>query len=239
MKKRPIFLLIISLLLWNSSPLFSQEESVIEPVVVDTVQSTPEQYGLRVGIDLSKPVRSLLDDDYQGVEIKADFRFMGNFYLAAELGNEQQATEEQTVSSFAKGSYGKLGVDYNVYNNWEGMQNLIYVGARVGFSSFTTELREFGVYNSNSYFEPDIRTESQEFDGLTATWFELQLGIKVEVLTNLYLGAHIEVKSLISQQQPDNFDNLYIPGFNRTYDFGTSGVGYGYSISYLIPLFRK
>ena len=226
-------------MLWNSNPLFSQEEGVIEPVVVDTVQSTPEKFGLRVGIDLSKPVRSLLDDDYQGLEIKADFRFMGNFYLAAELGNEQQVTEEQTVSSFAKGSYGKLGVDYNVYNNWEGMQNLIYVGARVGFSSFTTELREFGVYNSHSYFEPDIRTESQEFDGLTAAWFELQLGIKVEVLTNLYLGAHVEVKSLISQQQPDNFDNLYIPGFNRTYDFGTSGVGYGYSISYLIPLFRK
>lgn len=239
MKKSPIFLLIISVLLWSPNLLLSQEADATETQVIDTTESTPEKYGLRVGIDLSKPIRSLIDPDYQGLEIKADYRFKGDFYIAAELGNEQQLTEEQTVRSFAKGSYGKIGVDYNVYNNWEGMRNLIYVGLRVGVSSFTTELREYGVYNSHSYFEPDIRTQEQKFDGLTGSWVEFQIGLKVELLNNLYLGAHVEVKSLISEKVPDNFANLYIPGFNRTYDFGTSGVGYGYSISYLIPLFQK
>jgi hypothetical protein len=34
-----------------------------------------------------------------------------------------------------------------------------------------------------------------------------------------------------------NFDNLYIPGFNRTYD-GDFGVGLN-SVSYFIPIFKK
>lgn len=243
MKKRPIFLLITSILLFNAGSLYAQEEAPqeapIDSIAADTLPSVPVRYGIRLGVDLSKPIRTFLDDDYKGLEIKGDYRIKRDWYIAAELGTEEKHSEEQTVTSFAKGSYGKLGVDYNAYVNWEGMHNMIYVGARYGFSSFTTELREYGIYNTDPYFGPDIREESQEFSGLTASWLELQLGVKVEVLQNLYLGAHVEVKRLISQERPDNFDNLYIPGFNRTYDFGSSGIGFGYSISYFLPLYRK
>jgi hypothetical protein len=31
---------------------------------------------------------------------------------------------------------------------------------------------------------------------------------------------------------------LYIPGFNRTYD-GDFGVGFNYTVSYFIPLYKK
>ena len=46
------------------------------------------------------------------------------------------------------------------------------------------------------------------------------------------------MKMLISNKQPDNFENLYIPGFNRTYN-GNFGVGFNYSVSYLIPIYKK
>ena len=48
-----------------------------------------------------------------------------------------------------------------------------------------------------------------------------------------------QLKRKISEDKPDNFGNLYIPGFNRTYDYSEFGVGYGYTISYLIPIFKK
>jgi hypothetical protein len=38
--------------------------------------------------------------------------------------------------------------------------------------------------------------------------------------------------------KPSGFDNLYIPGFNRTYD-GSFGVGFNYTVSYFIPLYKK
>jgi len=49
----------------------------------------------------------------------------------------------------------------------------------------------------------------------------------------------VQLKRTLSEKEPDNFANLYIPGFNRTYDYSEFGVGYGYTLSYLIPIFKK
>ncbi|HET7361563.1 MAG TPA: DUF6048 family protein [Salinimicrobium sp.] len=231
---------IISIFLLSGSVAFAQEEeetAPVEPEIADTLNQK-EQYGLRVGIDISKPLRSFLEEDYTGFEIIGDYRIYEDYYLAAEIGNETALVSVTNVTANYKGSYFKVGANYNAYNNWEGMQNSIYVGLRYGFSTFSSELKEYTIYTTNDYFEPDIRTISQEFKNLTASWIEVQLGIKVEVLHNIYLGAHVELKRRISQTQPLNFDNLYIPGFHRTYDGSTWGVGFGYSISYLIPLYK-
>ena len=48
----------------------------------------------------------------------------------------------------------------------------------------------------------------------------------------------IELEKLVSNKTPDNFDNLYIPGFNRTYN-GDFGVGFNYTVSYFIPIYKK
>ncbi|MCB0444852.1 MAG: hypothetical protein KDC68_04215, partial [Gelidibacter sp.] len=94
--------------------------------------------------------------------------------------------------------------------------------------------------NSDQYWEsPYTSTDSQKFNGLTALWAELILGVKAEVLTNLFVGANVQFKSMINQTQPANFENLYIPGFNRTFDSGRFGIGFGYNVSYLIPIYKK
>lgn len=206
-------------------------------VPMDTTQFR-EKYGLRLGVDLTKPARTFIEDDYQGFQITGDYRIYEDYYLAAEIGNEKNIISEANVTAAANGSYVKLGANYNAYENWTGMQNMIFVGLRYGFASFSTELQEFSVYALDPYFPADIRIESQEFKNLTASWIELQLGIKVEVLNNLFLGTHLELKRRVTQTRPTNFDNLYIPGFNRTYDNSAFGVGYGYSISYLIPFYK-
>ena len=233
MKPKRIFLLLISLCLFLPAVVSAQEEQPVDSL------KNREKYGIRLGFDLSKPVRSLIEEEYQGLEITGDYRIYKNYYLAGEIGNEQNVISEANVTSSAKGSYIKLGANYNTYNNWTGMQNMIYVGVRYAFATFSTELQEYSIYTTDTYFEPDIRLEQQEFNNLTASWAELQLGIKVEVLNNLFLGTHVELKRIVTQTRPTNFDNLYIPGFNRTFDGSYYGVGYGYSISYLIPFYKK
>ena len=74
---------------------------------------------------------------------------------------------------------------------------------------------------------------------MAALWTELIIGIKAETLQNLYLGLNVQFKGLITEKESENFENIYIPGFNRTYDSGRFGVGFGYNISYLIPLYKK
>ena len=65
------------------------------------------------------------------------------------------------------------------------------------------------------------------------------IGIKAEVINNVYVGLNAQLKISISDDTPENFENIYIPGFNKTYDSSGIGVGFGYNISYLIPLYKK
>lgn len=205
---------------------------------LDTIPKI-EQYGLRVGADLVKPVRSLLEDGYKGFEVMGDFRVSKNFYAAMELGNEQKDWTEPYVSSYTSGSYAKIGFDYNAYENWTGMDNAFNVGLRYGFSTFSQELTHYRIYTSSPVFPSEVYQVSESFSGLTGHWAELIVGIKTEVLKNLYLSINLQLKLKLSETHPENFANLYIPGFNRTYDYSEFGVGYGYSISYLVPIFKK
>ncbi|MCG2431542.1 DUF6048 family protein [Aequorivita xiaoshiensis] len=198
-----------------------------------------EKYGLRVGADLSKPIRTLLEDGYSGFEIIGDFRVTDKFYAAAELGNEKKDWVEPYVSSKTSGSYAKLGFDYNAYENWLGMENAITIGLRYGFSTFKQKLISYRIYTDNPAYPNETIYDPQEFTGLTAHWAELIVGVKTEVLNNLYLSINLQLKRKVAEDKPSNFDNLYIPGYNRTYDYSEFGVGYGYSISYLIPVFKK
>lgn len=210
-----------------------------QETATDSIPTKKDSYGLRVGVDLSKPLRTLLEDGYSGFEIVGDFRITERFFAAVEIGNEEKERFESNLNSIASGSYVKLGADFNAYQNWLGMENLIYGGLRYGFSTFKQELLAYGIYTTNQTFPGTFRVDPQEFTGLTASWVELQVGVKTEILNNLYLTINLQLKRMISQKEPENFDNLYIPGFNRTYDFSEFGAGYGYSISYLIPIFKK
>ncbi|WP_234859137.1 DUF6048 family protein [Aquimarina aquimarini] len=235
MKQPHTYLFFISLLL--TSFLYAQDEAP-KTTAKDTLPPA-EKYGFRAGVDLARLIRTAVDDNYSGFEIVGDYRFHKKFYLAAEIGNESLIRDEENVNIEGSGSYIRAGVDYNVYDNWYGMQNSIYVGLRYGFSTFDQTLNDYTVFTSTNYFGVDQITEKITSEGLNASWAELVLGIKVEVLNNLYLGANISLRSLVSEKTPDTFDNLYIPGFGRTNDFSSIGVGYGYSISYLIPFFKK
>jgi hypothetical protein len=218
----------------------SEEITLLEEKTPETdTISLPSKYGLRVGADLAKPLRSLLEDGYTGFELMADFRVSKKLYIAGEIGNETKDRIESNLSSTASGSYLKIGVDINAYKNWFGLNNAIYFGLRYGIASFKQELLSYQIYNTDQTFPPTTMTEPIEFSGLTAHWAELIFGIKTEVLPNLFLSINLQLKRKMAEDTPQNFNNLYIPGFNQTNDFSEFGAGYGYTISYLIPIFKK
>lgn len=237
MNKLPIYIFTISFLFLSFTSFAQEEQSDEEPI--DTIIAFKEKYGLRVGIDLVKLVRSFTDDDYRGLEVQGDFRIYKKYYLAAEIGNEDYTYDEPNLLINTKGSYVKIGGNYNAYSNWAGMQNELFVGLRYGFASFSHTLEKYKIYTSDTYFAPDIREVNRDYDGLTGSWIELQFGIKTEILNNLFLSAHVQLKSYLSDKSLNDFETLYVPGFHRTYQDSSIGVGWGYSISYLIPIFKK
>lgn len=234
MKIAPILLCCISLCC-GANTMVAQEKS---ETATDTLPKV-EKYGLRVGLDLSKPLRTAIEDGYSGFEVVGDFRVTKKFYAAAELGNEKKDWNEPYIAATSSGSYAKLGFDFNAYENWLGMENAITLGLRYGFSTFKQELLSYRVYTDNPAFPTQTIFAPKEFDGLTAHWAEFILSVKTEIFNNLYLSLNVQLKRKIMEVEPDNFANLYIPGFNRTYDYSEFGVGYGYTLSYLVPLFKK
>jgi hypothetical protein len=205
----------------------------------DSIPSKTDRYGLRVGVDLFRLTRAFYDKNYKGIEFVGDYRFNKKYFLAAELGNENKTTEDVRLNTTAKGSYLKVGFDYNGYQNWLNMENIISVGMRYGFSTFSQQLNSYKIYNANPYFgeKPSIPS-SEKFNGLTASWIEVVAGVKAKVFNNVFVGFSLRLNRLVSNKKPDNFDNLYIPGFNRTYN-GDFGVGFNYTVTYFVPIYKK
>lgn len=225
---------IFSLLFACVSLLGSAQEKKKDSVVPKT-----ERFGVRFGVDLFKLTRSFYEKDYRGLELVGDYRLTKRFYIAAELGNEKKTVDDAQVNFTTQGTYMKAGFDYNAYENWLNMENMIYIGLRYGVSSFSQTLNNYEVYNSQPYFgESPTIDVGTEFNGLAAQWAEVVSGVKVEVINNIYVGFSVRLHYLISNKKPENFDNLYIPGFNRTYE-GNFGVGFNYTVSYFLPLYKS
>jgi len=228
MKQPHILLYFISLLVGLSS--YSQQKT-------DTLKKT-DSYSIRVGIDISKPITTIFEPDTKGFEIVGDIKFKRNLYVAAEFGFDEKTTQEDYLNFTTKGSYAKIGINYNAYKNWVGMDNEIYVGVRYGFSFFNQTLNNYTPNATGTFFTPETLAPNSEFKDLTAHWAEFVFGLKVETFKNLYLGASFNVKKIINTKEPENFKNLQIPGFNRVY-LNNMGVGFNYTISYLIPIIIK
>ena len=197
-----------------------------------------QRYGLRVGLDLHRLSKSFYDKDYEGLEIVGDYRVSKKFYIAGELGNEDKTVDDDRFNFTTKGTYFKVGFDYNAYENWLDMENMIYAGMRYGVSSFSQTLNTYTIYDPTNYYGENTVVSGEKFNGLTASWLEVVGGVKAKIINNLYLGFSVRINYLVSDKKPDNFDNLYIPGFNRTYD-GKFGAGFNYTMSYMIPLYKK
>ena len=116
---------------------------------------------------------------------------------------------------------------------------MIHFGLRYSFSTFSQELNSYKIYNTNPYFgENESVVTSEDYSGLSAQWVEIVAGIKTRVFDNVFVGFSARINKLVHNKKPDGFDNLYIPGFNRTYS-GSFGVGFNYTVTYFIPIYKK
>ena len=222
---------------------FSQEQkkdSIISQEKDTVIYKT--NYGLRLGMDISRPLFSSLYSNYNGLEIVADYRIKKNVYIAAEIGFEEKTSIEDYSNSTSKGNYIRLGLNYNAYDNWLDMNNEIFVGYRYGFSLFNQTLNNYTTNVSDmengSYFPAVLNTIGQASTSLNTHWSEFMIGIKAETLQNLFIGFSFSYKILMSVKDPENFMTLFSPGFNRIFESNT-GFGINYTISYLIPFSKK
>ncbi|MGY5354234.1 DUF6048 family protein [Wenyingzhuangia sp. IMCC45467] len=215
---------------------------VINEIDKDSVNPfyNPKTYGLRIGVDIIKPTLSFLkgiEKDFTGGEIVADWRINTRLFVAGEAGYTERTIEEDYFNHTAKGSYIKLGVNYNLYTNWLDMDNETYLGARYGTSIYTNRLNSYTIAQNGTYFDPK-EASGIKYTNLNTHWIEIVGGLKVETFKNLFLGFMVSFSKVISTNDPDNFKNTYSPGMGKITKNGSS-ANINYTISYRIPLYKK
>lgn len=199
-----------------------------------------KKFGIRIGTDLQKIIRSASSQEYNGISFNADIRFKESIFLFSEIGNEKKIVEYSSVDSEISGNYIKLGFQFKLNKDIIGLRNLIYSSFGLGISSFDQTIFRYNIYNIyNDLWGEFTNTDAINLENLNANWIEIGFGVKTEILNNLFLGIELQLKNLISQENKNDIANFYIPGFNRTYESSNFGTGFNYSLTYLIPIIKK
>ena len=199
---------------------------------------------LRVGFDLYRIILSRVSDDFDGFEIVGDLKVSENFFIALELGNLDITKQVEQVNFTTNGNYFKVGFDYNMFENLEGMNNHITLGARIGSSRHDQTLNSYTILDRTRYWtNSDLPITNGFATGerpdLNALWFEVVLNFKVQILKNIYTGISLRLNRLISDKIPSNFDNIYIPGYNKKTKDNVFGAGFNYTLTYNFSLLSK
>ena len=199
-----------------------------------------KKFGIRIGTDLQKIIRSASSQEYNGISLNADIRFKESIFLFSEIGNEKKMVEYSSVDSEISGNYIKLGLQFKLNKDIIGLRNLIYSSFGFGISSFDQTISRYNIYNIYSDLWGEFtNTDAIILENLNANWIEIGFGVKTEILNNLFLGIELQLKNLIYQKNKNDIANFYIPGFNRTYESSNFGTGFNYSLTYLIPIIKK
>ncbi len=212
---------------------FSQKDSLL----TDTLK-IKKKYGIRLGIDLSKQIR-MVTEDYSGLSLYGDIRIKERIFIVVELGNDNKKINNENINSNFKGNYIKAGFNYNFYNNPPGLENEIYFGVRFATSKFKSEVYNYLIYDLDKYWENGRIEDYTEYNNLSANWIELILGFNAKISKNIFMGTSLRLNRMINQKKPENFGNLFIPGFNIVTEDNKFGTGITYTLTYRIPIVKK
>ncbi|MCK5824865.1 MAG: hypothetical protein KAG96_05600 [Ichthyobacteriaceae bacterium] len=230
--------LLIPALLLVSMLGYAQEEDnnstdlkIVKPeetVVLDTI---PYKYGIRLGVDISGPIKTLFNKNYISYEGNIDARVYKEWFVAGDFGYVKNHVYSTTFDYTSEGNFSAIGFDKNTLGYKEGRNDMFALGVRYGYSKFTQTVNNFIIENGYWLNQPYKGTLDEQ--DASAHWLNVRLTMKVETLKNLYIGGSAGVNFLITDYAPEGFKNLYIPGFG----FRKDGIAFAfnYSIMYLLP----
>ena len=196
------------------------------------------KYGIRVGVDISKQIR-MLTEEYNGLSLYGDLKIKERLFIVSELGRDTKKINNNNLNSEFSGNYIKAGINYNLYNNLPGLNNEIYIGFRFAVSEFNSQISQYNIYNKDQFWIQESISESLIYKNLNANWFELIIGINSELVNNFFMGISLRLNRMLNQKKPENFTNLYIPGFNKVTENNDFGTGITYTLIYQIPIVKK
>ncbi len=202
-----------------------------DSIAKDSIIKPKQPVKIRLGFDIGKYVWAKLNQS-ESVDFYIDANFYKNYFVVLSYGHENHLTDNNLLNYHTTGSYYKLGLMYNLYDNWLDMDNDIDIGFNYAYARFDYLLHSYRINQPGAIYVPEPVEVEQAFNNNKAQWFELYAQIQVETLKHIYLGYNVGVKYLINYSDIDNFTVTYIPGFFNRNTYSRFGFGMQYFISY-------
>lgn len=196
-------------------------------------QKTERAYipsAIRVGVDAFGLLKSGLNSDFKRIEAQVDID-LHHLFFAIDYGYEKSTSSSNNFKYENRGNYYRIGLQTNIqpYNI---NRNVIFFGFRYAKSIFQDKL-EF-VNTTNNFGDTPFSFAN---DNLSAKWFELNLGMKVQIVDQLYFGYTIRFKFAQSLSGEGQLTPREIPGFGKSDKKSTAG--FNYYIAYRFPIRNK
>jgi len=211
-----------------STTSFAQQREVKKPP--KRTDNFVRMDGIRVGFDLTRPLQYFWQPGkVYGTELSFDMELAPNFFPVLETGWEKTKLVQDYINYDASGSYTRIGFDYNfLAAEHKHDRDIIFIGLRYSFNIARQQVSSYRI--SNYWEDTTSRFRNQNF---SAQWAEVLLGIKGEVLPNLFLGWSIRGKIKTRQKQAKMPPIYFNPGFGKAekdFQFDLT-----YSIFYTLP----
>lgn len=195
----------------------------------DTVTG-PFFQGFRIEADLVPLVTTIAGSDSYNYEAAVQFYLRNKLYPAFEAGfGGAEKTLYSGIGFKGSGLFYRLGTDFNLMKSAPDAKmsnNLLLVGARLGFSGFGYDLYNLSI--PGNYWNESLTKDmtGQQYFGM---WLELGASIRVELTKNIFIGWNIRSKNLILKPKAGEFKPWYIPGYGISND---NNFGFNYLIGY-------
>ena len=189
------------------------------------------QVFVRTGIDLSRFAMPFINDfGHSGLELSLDTELKYRYFPTLEAGYSQIKDHTELHNYDLYGNYFRVGFNYNVIKYKHRLdRNMFFIGARYGYTSFYHQADKIVIANQWGITETSF-PEAQ----LNAHWFEGIIGLRGEIVKNIYMGYTIRVKQMLSHSDYGNYTPYWVPGFGKATK--SMVIGISYSIFYAIPI---
>lgn len=202
----------------------SAQEPVYEPM-------PRRQVFVRFGCDLSRFALPYVGDiGSKGLEFSVDGELKYNYFPIVEIGRQSLKHDTDSILYKMNGNYFRTGLDYNILKYKHRLdRDICFVGLRVGYSKFSQEV-PFAEVRNPRY---DIISKIPK-SNLNSFWGEAVVGLKGELLKNLYMGVTVRAKMMLAHSKYHSVTPYIMPGFGKGYNKVNAGISY--SIMYAIPI---
>lgn len=213
----------------NNAQTVDEEEEQKKPKILII-----KDQGLSLGVDVSPLIMHLFNKDRNGIAFVGRYGFKYRWYANAELGYENTKYSNDNFSYKSNGTYLRLGVDYDIFNNEDFPTNdNIFVGLRYCYSWQSHECDYFKIVDSYwGDYSGSISNSSVNSHSLDALF-----GIRCEMLPYFYMGWTLRTRFLLASAHGSDLDPYAIAGYGK-YDSKVN-LGFTYTIEYQIPTNRK